>query len=201
MSSRVKLLIPIIWLGSTVSTLLIAIVLLLANITNTNTTQNYKYSVYASKPQVLGASSYTVQAMDGRAAKINGVLERFNCPIQGSGDIFVEEADKYDIPYWLVVSVAFQESSCGKNVAKKDGEISNNLWGWGIHGDNVKAFDDLEHGVSVVSKYMSDRFYSNGVTDLCEIMRTYTPPSNGSWCEGVGYFRDQIINYSSPERI
>jgi hypothetical protein len=32
---------------------------------------------------------------------------------------------------------------------------------------------------------------------LCIIMNTYTPPSNGSWCNGVKYFGDMIQNYET----
>jgi hypothetical protein len=62
-------------------------------------------------------------------------------------------------------------------------------------------FDSWEHGVKVVSKYMADQFHSQGVTEPCEMMKTYTPPSNGSWCDGVNFFGDIISNYKSPDSL
>ena len=56
-------------------------------------------------------------------------------------------------------------------------------------------FDGWEHGIKVVSKYMGNTFYSEGVTDLCEIEKIYTPPSEGSWCEHIAHFRDVIEGY------
>ena len=75
---------------------------------------------------------------------------------------------------------------------------SYNGWGWGVWGDNVKFFDDWEHGIATVSEYLAERFYSKGITDPCDIMKVYTPPSNGSWCQGIDYFKEVITQYESP---
>lgn len=113
------------------------------------------------------------------------------------GEVFVHEADKNNIPYWLVAAVSFQESGCGKKTPETDGVESYNAWGWGVWGDNKHGFDNWARGIETVSKYFGDRFYSQGYTDTCEIMKVYTPPSNGSWCRGVNYFGDEIMNFSS----
>lgn len=168
-----------------------------------------KYSVFASKPLVLGSVSNRVFGQDSKAEVLNKVFEVYKCPLAGMGEVFVEEADKNDIPYWLVAAIGFQESSCGKVTPKpfmegveeeeeateENTEESYNAWGWGVYGDNVYMFDDWEHGIKVVSKYMGNTFYSKGVTDLCEIEKIYTPPSEGSWCEHIAHFRDVIESY------
>lgn len=158
-----------------------------------------KYSVFSSIPLTLDTVSQELDYSDSRAVRIDRVMEVFNCPMAGLGEEFVKKADEYEIPYWVTAAIAFQESSCGKNVPQVDGESSNNAWGWATYGDQVYSFDDYEQGIDVVSKYLSKKFYSRGVTDLCEIMKTYTPPSNGSWCKGVGYFGDFIQSYKSPQ--
>lgn len=158
---------------------------------------NFKYSIFSAKPHILGLSTVNIEGSDSKAARLNRVFEKYNCPLQGYGHVFVREADNYDIPYWLVASIAFQESTCGKNAPVVNGASSNNFYGWGVWGGQVKTFNSIEDGVAVVSKYMSENFYSRGVTDLCEIMKTYTPPSNGSWCEGIAHFRDEITGYES----
>lgn len=164
----------------------------------TSSNQNYfGYSIYASKPLVLGAMSSLVGGTDGRAEAINQLFDDYNCPMQDLGHVFVREADKNDIPYWLVASIAHQESNCGKKIPVKNGKPSYNAWGWGVWGDNVKMFDDWEHGIEVISKYMSDKFISQGITETCDIMKVYTPPSKGSWCAGVNFYRDRITNYKS----
>lgn len=187
---------PAIWFGSTVLSIILLIVLMFFDTGSTKTPQ--KYSLYSSKPLVLGTMTGETGLGDSRVEKINQVFEEHNCPLEGLGDVFVAEADKNNIPYWVVAAISFQESSCGKRVPGVDGDPSYNAWGWAVYGNLVKQFDSWEHGIEVVSEYMDERFFSQGITDLCEIMRTYTPPSQGSWCEGVDYFKDIIHEYQTP---
>ncbi len=178
--------------------MLIAIVFLISGGTKKNQEYN-KYSIFSSKPLTALASSTNLFGGDPRSATVEKVLEAYNCPLKGYGKVFVKEADKHGIPYWLVAAIAFQESSCGKITPKStDGEESYNAWGWGVWGKNVKTFKTWEEGISTVSKYLGDNFYSRGITNTCEIMKIYTPPSDGSWCRGVNYFGDIIQNYKTP---
>jgi hypothetical protein len=192
--------------------LLIAVVFMVAR---GDSTSKYspRYSIFSSKPLTSLAASTNLFGGDTRAATLDKIFEAYNCPLQGLGSTFVKEADKNEIPYWLVAAISFQESSCGKNTPqiKADGqedvtdpddlkfEESYNAWGWGVWGNNVKTFDNWEHGIASVSRYLGNTFYSQGITDTCVIMKTYTPPSDGSWCRGVNYFGDMIQNYTSPE--
>lgn len=157
-----------------------------------------RYAVYSSKPLTLETVQQEFNLIDSRAEKINSVFASFNCPLYGTGEEFVLRADENDIPYWLAAAIAFQESSCAKNTPFLNGQRTKNAWGYATYGSQVYDFDSYEQGIDVVSRYLNKRFYSRGITDLCEIMRVYTPPSNGSWCSGVGYFRDYILNYKTP---
>jgi len=156
-----------------------------------------RYSIYSSKPLTLQTATTSIYSKDSRAQKINSVYKKYNCPLEGMGDVLVYEADKNNIPWWLVAAVSFQESGCGKVTPKVGGKESYNAWGWGVYGDVVVTFENWVRGIERVSKYFSDKFYSKGVEDLCIIMNTYTPPSNGSWCNGVKYFGDMIQNYET----
>ena len=187
---------PAIWLG-TVTTILIAIIITLTLQTN-QTSKPQKYNIFSSKPLVLGAMANSTGVTDSRAAKIDKVFFENNCELTGLGDVFVREADKNDIPYWIVAAISFQESSCGKKTPKVDGKETYNAWGWGVYGDNVVSFESWEEGIEVVSKYLNEKFFSKGVKEPCEIMQVYTPPSKGSWCNGVEYFQDEIHTYRSP---
>lgn len=160
--------------------------------------KTYEYNIFASQPLSIDKAESNIKTDDSRAHKINEVFKDYNCPLEGMGDVFVREAERNNIPWWLVASVSFQESGCGKVTPQPDGKESYNAWGWGIWGTNVSSFDNWARGVETVSKYFGDKFYAKGVTDTCEIMRTYTPPSNGSWCNGVNHFGDLIQNYSTP---
>lgn len=157
-----------------------------------------KYSIYSSKPLTIKTTTASIYSKDSRAQKINSVYRIYNCPLEGMGDVMVYEADKNNIPWWLVAAISFQESGCGKRTPKTNGVESYNAWGWGVYGDYVFSFDNWVRGIETVSKYLSDKFYSKGIIDTCEIMKTYTPPSKGSWCEGVNHFGDVIQNYETP---
>lgn len=196
---HLKVVLPIAWGGLTFFSTIVALSLLLVSVSNPTYLQNLRYSIYSANPLVLGDSSTRISQGDSRAASIDRVMAFYNCPMTGLGAKFVEEADKNNIPYWTVASIAFQESSCGKNTPVKDGGETYNAYGYGVWGEHVKAFDSWEHGIEVMSRYMYEMFYSKNVTELCEIMKTYTPPSKGSWCAGVGHFRDQILGYETPD--
>jgi len=159
------------------------------------------YSIYSSKPLQMKEADFNVNAQDSRAQKINAVFKIYNCPLEGLGETFVYEADRNNIPWWLTASVAFKESSCGKNTPTIDGGESYNAWGWGVYGDQTHSFDNWVRGIETVSEYFSERFYSQGITDLCDIMKIYTPPSSGSWCEEVTHFGEIFQGYKSPEII
>lgn len=189
--------VPIAWF-TVVSALIVFIISFLIVSNNSLLKPTLKYSIFSSRPLVLGTSTTRLLGTDPRAAKIDKVLEYFKCPMRDLGESYVQEAEKNGIPYWIVPAIGFQESSCGKNSPTIDGNETYNAWGWGVWGDETKGFDSWEHGISVVSKYIGERFFSQGITDPCEIMKTYTPPSSGSWCEGVKYFGEIIENYKSP---
>jgi len=156
-----------------------------------------RYTVYTSNPLVLSESTFSIETTDGRAQKINNIFRDYKCPLEGLGDTFVREADKNNIPWYIVAAISFQESGCGKKIPYVDGEPTYNAWGYAVYGDNVHSFDNWVQGIEVMSRYLSKKFYSQGVVDTSDIMKTYTPPSLGSWYKGVDYFSNLIQNYSS----
>lgn len=156
-----------------------------------------KYTVYSSKPLTINESTFEITTTDARVQKIDTVFRDYKCPLEGMGDIFVREADRNNIPWYIVAAISFQESGCGKKIPYVDNEPSYNAWGYGVYGKNVHTFDNWAQGVEVMSRYLSKRFYSQGVTDTSDIMKTYTPPSLGSWYKGVDYFSNLIQNYST----
>lgn len=159
----------------------------------------------AESPQVFGAQTlrlpetqFQTTQVDSRVLKIEKVFAKFKCPLAGNGAFIVQKADEHGVPYWLVPAVSFQESGCGKKTPEPVGIAeSYNAWGYGVWGNNIKTFSNWEAGISAVSKYFGVNFFSKGITDPCQVMATYTPPSNGSWCEGVKYFADLIENFES----
>lgn len=165
--------------------------------TKSSTQNKNKYTIYTSKPLSINESKFEISVTDARAQKINNIFRDYKCPLEGLGDTFVKEADKNNIPWYIVAAISFQESGCGKKIPYVDGTPSYNAWGYAVYGDNVHTFDNWVQGIETMSRYLSKRFYSQGVSDTSDIMRTYTPPSLGSWYKGVDYFSNLIQNYSS----
>lgn len=174
----------------------IALVLIIIP-SKTNVKINDKYNIYASKPLVLSESTFEIATTDARAQKIDNIFRDYKCPLEGLGDVFVKEADKNNIPWWIVASISFQESTCGKSIPYIDGDPTYNAWGYAVYGDNVHQFDNWVEGIEVMSRYLKKTFYSKGITESQDIMKVYTPPSTGSWSKGVEYFANLIQNYSS----
>ena len=191
-----KIAVPFIWLSLVLTAFTGASFFLLDSF-NTNA-HSEVLGLYVAKSPVVSQSSFEAQSKDSRVIKIEKVFEKFKCPLAGTEEHIVKTADEYGVPYWLVPAVAFQESSCGKRTPDISGvEETFNAWGFGVWGGRVKAFESWEAGILAVTKYFGNNFFSKGIADLCEIMKIYTPPSNGSWCEGIKYFGDMIENFES----
>ncbi|MBW6442121.1 hypothetical protein K0B04_04450, partial [Patescibacteria group bacterium] len=188
-----------LWASLSVVTIFTFLVSLMLTPQKAKPQDTKRYAMYASRPLTLHASTISIYSKDSRAQKINEVYKKYNCPLEGLGDVMVFEADKNDIPWWLLTAVSFQESGCGKRSPKVAGAESYNAWGWGVYGGKVFTFDNWVRGIETISKYFSDKFYSKGIDDTCVIMKTYTPPSDGSWCNGVNHFSEMIQNYETPE--
>lgn len=154
------------------------------------------YNIFSAKPLTMTDAETSVDGQDIRAVKIDKVFEKYKCPLAGYGKDFVKAADEYNIPYWLLPALSFQESKCGKKTPLKDAEETYNAYGWAVWGDNIQHFESWEDGIDVVSKYMSDKFFSQGTTEPCDIMKIYTPPSDGTWCKGINYFGNMIKTYN-----
>lgn len=196
-TTTLRLLAPILWIFLVGTAFTTSSVFLLSSFDKASASGAVA-GLFASKAPENGTTSFETNAVDARAVKIEKVFEKFKCPMLGTGEFLVQKADEFGIPYWLVASVAFQESGCGKKTPNVAGLAeSYNAWGYGVWGGNVKTFDSWEAGISAVSKYFGVNFFSKNITDPCEIMKVYTPPSKGSWCEGVKYFGELIENFES----
>ncbi|MBI4091505.1 hypothetical protein HY419_01990 [candidate division WWE3 bacterium] len=153
-----------------------------------------KYSVFASKPLLAPSFTESLQGSDSRAAIIDQYFAKYKCPLTGAGKKMVELADKYNFPFWWLPSIAWQESTCGKQLPKN----SNNPFGYGIYGDKIKRFESLDQAMESVAWDLATHYFNKGLTEPCEVEKVYTPPSKGSWCNSIKFFRDEMLDYKSP---
>lgn len=139
-------------------------------------------------PLVLGAIAPEIKLADGRAANLQRFLRSINSPLFEHTDVIVEEADKYGYDYRVLVAIAMQESTGCKRIPPD----SYNCWGWGIYGDTVTRFTSYEEGIRTVSSGIKRLYIDKGLVTTEDIMKKYTPSSNGSWAWAVRYFFDRI---------
>jgi len=143
---------------------------------------------YAALPTAQNTMAAEIIESDGRIEKIRQFLTRYGSPLEPYAADIVEAADKYDLDYRLVPSIAMQES----NLCKKIPAGSNNCWGYGIYGGKVKHFKDFKEGIYTVTEGLSKNYKQNGLVTPNQIMAVYTPSSNGSWAHGVNQFMGEL---------
>lgn len=152
----------------------------------------YHLSSSDNTSKVLGAS---VVAADARGKLLEEFLAKYQSPMKPYAYRIVEEADKNSIDFRLVVAIAMCESNLGKRIPSSD---SYNAWGIAVYtGTNSgKVFNDWDHAISWVSKYLKERYIDKGHHTLREIGAIYAPPSvhtGHSWSNCVESFQESIF--------
>ncbi len=133
--------------------------------------------------QIKGDSTI-VETEDARAEIVSNFLTRYNSPMQPAdyyGQKLVEIADRYGIDFRLLPAIAMQESNLCKNIP----EGTYNCLGFGIHERGTLGFDNYEAGFERAGRELKKYYVDKGLTTPEEIMRKYTPSSDGSWANSV----------------
>ncbi len=183
----------------------ITIILLLVNLTvlslysSTNKRGSYRDSTDITlAPQqgsgkILGTS---IQGSDARSFLLKLFIERYQptSPFLLLTDYLVTTADTYQLDFRLIPAIAMCESNLGAKIPSKD---SYNAWGIAVYTgqQNGKIFNDWEHAIDWVGKFIREKFYNRSITDLEEIGAIWAPPSvtkNDSWARCVTGFMDKI---------
>lgn len=145
--------------------------------------------VYAALPSQTSLIKTSLKTADARPEIIRQYLQKYNSPLEPYAELLVEVADENDFDYRWLVAIAQQES----NLCKKIPVNSYNCWGWGIYGDKVTRFDSYEHAITSIAPQFKEKFLQgNFHADPYEVMATYTPPSEGSWANGVLQFFSEL---------
>ncbi len=145
----------------------------------------------SSAPLIMDSFQSEVKVVDGRAAKLRRYLRSLNSPLFDYADLLVEEADKNGYDYRLLVAISLQESLACRKIP----EGSYNCWGWGIYGDTITKFDSYETAIRTVSNGIKKNYLDKGLITTEQIMKKYTPGSNGSWSRAVRFFFHKIETY------
>ncbi len=125
-----------------------------------------------------------ISVKDGRVANLKAFFRKYNSPLYDHAEKIVEVSDRYQFDYRLIPAIAMQES----NLCKYIPENSYNCWGWGIYGDQVLRFKNYDEAIEIVAKGLKTHYIDKGLVTASQIMKKYTPSSNGSWAFGVNTF-------------
>lgn len=144
--------------------------------------------VFAALPEASGTLKTNINEQDARVTIVKNFFKRYKSALLPYASDVVVSADKYDLDYRLVPAIAMQES----NLCKKAPKDSYNCWGFGIYGKKITKFDNYKDAIETVTKTLSLQYKAKGLETPDQIMKKYTPGSNGSWANGVNEFMDQL---------
>lgn len=181
-------------------------IILLVNLTLLSATRNSAFALnnnllttdIASAPdagsgKVLGV---TIRAADARSLLLKKFIERYqqDSPFLSLTDFFVKTADDYQLDFRLIPAIAMCESNLGVKIPSHN---SFNAWGIAVYTSeqNGKKFNDWEHAIDWVGRFIREKFYNRSIMDLEEIGAIWAPPSvfkNDSWARCVEGFMDKI---------
>jgi len=146
-----------------------------------------------STGKVLGTS---VESGDARKMILKNFITRYQptSPFTQHIDFIVDIADTYGIDFRLVPAIAMCESNMGSRMPTKD---SFNAWGIAVYTgqQNGKKFNDWPHAIEWVTKYIKEKYYDRGITDLRDIGAIWAPPSVNkeySWTRCVELFLQRM---------
>ncbi len=117
----------------------------------------------ASSP--VPASAQMLSPKDPRTVRLEQYFEIKNCPVKALAKEFVEAADRHQLDWRLLPSLAFIESGGGK--AYKN----NNIFGWGNGGLRFRSVRDSIH--IVAERLANSHYYKN--KNLDDVLSTYNP--------------------------
>ncbi len=148
-------------------------------------------TVFAALPQYNNEIRTDQKIADARPEIIRQYLREYESPLEPYADLIVQLADEYNFDYRWLVAIAQQES----NLCKRIPVNSYNCWGWGIYNNpktgelQVIRFDGFDDALRRIAPQFKEIFLKgNHTREPSKVMKTYTPPSDGSWANGVNQF-------------
>jgi hypothetical protein len=152
--------------------------------------------IFAALPTFDEQIKTSVKTADARQEIVRQYLNKYGSPLEPHAKLIVDLSDQYNFDYRWLVAIAQQES----NLCKRIPENSYNCWGWGIYPEpsnpevlKVTRFDSYEDALRRIAPQFTKIFLKgNHSKDPNEVMKTYTPPSDGSWADGVSQFFEHL---------
>jgi hypothetical protein len=147
-----------------------------------------RFAAFSALPPTENVLGDSIISKDARIEILKQFFAKYKSPLEPFASNVVEAADKYDLDFRLIPSIAMQES----NLCKKVIADSYNCWGFGIYGKKVTKFESYPEAIDTVTKTLAQNYVAGGLTTPDQIMKKWTPSSNGSWANGVNTFMSQL---------
>ncbi len=151
-----------------------------------------KVSANTARPSAVLISDSNIKPADKRAETLRIYLESYNSPLASYANTFIEEADRNNLDWKLVVSIAGNESQYGQMIPPE----SYNAWGFGVYGTNVRYFSSWDEGIAVVSKALRTEYMNQrGATNVYEIGSTYA--EDPLWANKVMFYMNKLEDFNN----
>ncbi len=134
----------------------------------------------------LKQNSYVeVSYLDYRAFVLDKYFEKYNSPLIGFGNTFVEACDKYGSPKdcTFLPAIAYVETKlCTKASSLKQ----FNCWGWGGSGENRIIFSSFYDSIDTITRKMVTGYGVKNLNNPYKLVGTYCGPDcNPYWASSV----------------
>lgn len=116
---------------------------------------------------------------------IKKVLNKYNSPLVGSADAFIDACVKYTLDCYLLPSIAGLESTFGKFIHPQ----SYNPFGW---GRGYIMFSQWKDAINTVAKGLRERYIDQGAQNTVQIGRIYS--ESPTWANRVDFLKKQFYN-------
>jgi hypothetical protein len=145
----------------------------------------------ATSPKLTDEMVAQGEIADARVILVQNFLDRHNSPLVDEPNFaqtLVDLADKYEIDFRLLPAIAMQES----NLCKVTPPDTYNCLGLGIHERGTWGFTSYAENFEAAAKILKKNYVSIGLTTPEQIMKKYTPKSDGSWASSVNQWMAEM---------
>jgi hypothetical protein len=148
-------------------------------------------------PSISYAAIYEKpQSIDIRVLSLHYYLKNYDSPLADHAELLIKLADKYDLDWKLIPSIAAVESNFGHKIpgGKDPDYTSHNAWGWGVYGTKVTSFRSWEEGIDTVVRGVKLKFVDIGLNTPKRMNIKYS--SNPDWYWQVEFFINELNTYT-----
>jgi len=141
----------------------------------------------ASRSSATFAGLLSTQQGDDRVVVLRKYLEQQHSPLAPLAEVFVSQADLYQLPWNMVAAMTGTESTFGQAVPIN----CNNPLGFGIYTNHMTCFPSYREAIKTVSKSLREDYLNKWkASDVYEIGHIYA--ASPTWGDHTSYFMNQI---------